>query len=137
MITKGCEFCSVQYRTSSPTSRFCSNKCRQAAHRQRNSEAVTPQQASVTAEPDDSPPPASTSKSVRAQLEQAGRSETYLGQAAIALAERIDSSRSVMGFAALVKELRVTMDAALAGVKVAEDPIDELRARRDRKRRTG
>lgn len=74
-----------------------------------------------------------TVAAVRAQLEAAGRAETYLGAAALALAERIDNSTAVMGFAPLVKELRSTMDAALAGVKVAGDPVDELRARRDRK----
>jgi hypothetical protein len=51
----------------------------------------------------------------------------------LALAERVDSSTAVMGFAALVKELRVTMDAAMAGVTTAVDPVDELRAWRDRK----
>jgi len=32
------------------------------------------------------------------------------------------------------RELRATMTAALADVRVANDPLDELRARRDRKR---
>ena len=70
---------------------------------------------------------------VTSELEAAGRLETYLGASALALAERIDSSTAVMGFAALVKELRSTMEAALAGVVVAADPVDELRSRRDRK----
>ncbi len=72
--------------------------------------------------------------SVRAELEGAGRVDTYLGALALVLAERIDGSTAVMGFAALAKELRVTMDAALAGVTVAADPVDELRTRRDSKR---
>jgi len=71
-------------------------------------------------------------EAVRAELEAAGRVDTYLGRAALALAVRIDYSTAVMGFAALVKELRATMQAATEGVVVAADPIDELRARRDR-----
>jgi hypothetical protein len=71
---------------------------------------------------------------VQAKLEAAGRSETYLGAAALALADRIDQSTAVMGFAALVKELRATMDAALDGVQQAADPLDELKRRRDAKR---
>jgi len=73
-----------------------------------------------------------TVEAVRAELEAAGRVDTYLGRAALALAVRIDESTAVMGFAALVKELRATMQAATEGVVVAADPIDELRARRDR-----
>lgn len=71
---------------------------------------------------------------MQAELDAAGRADTYLGAAALALADRIDQSTAVMGFAALVKELRATMDAALAGVKKVADPLDELRARRDAKR---
>jgi len=70
---------------------------------------------------------------VRVELEAAGRAETYLGAAAVALAERIDSATAVMGFAALVKELRSTMDAALAGVERTADVVDEVKAARDRK----
>lgn len=71
---------------------------------------------------------------MQAELDESGRAETYLGAAALALADRIDQSTAVMGFAALVKELRATMDAALAGVQKAADPLDELKRRRDAKR---
>jgi hypothetical protein len=50
----------------------------------------------------------------------------------MALAKRIDSGASTM--AADVKQLAVTMAAALQGVKLAASPLDELRARRDAKR---
>jgi hypothetical protein len=91
----------------------------------RNTVGTAPEQ-DATANP-------STVSAVRAALEAGGRLDTYLGAAALALAERVDSSTAVMGFAALVKELRVTMDAAMAGVTTAVDPVDELRAWRDRK----
>jgi hypothetical protein len=70
---------------------------------------------------------------VLAELEQYNRVETVRGQIAIALARRIDASKAVMGFAALTKELDRALDAALAGVEVAEDPIDQIRRRRDEK----
>jgi hypothetical protein len=66
---------------------------------------------------------------VRAELERAGRADTYLASAAVALAERIDQSTAVVGLSGLVRELRATMDAALAGVRSAADPVDDLRAR--------
>jgi hypothetical protein len=75
---------------------------------------------------------------VEAELEDAGRSGTWLAEAAIEVARRIDEATAVMGYAALVKELRATMDVALEGVKRKTDPLvalqDELEARRERRR---
>jgi len=39
-----------------------------------------------------------------------------------------------MGLTSLVKQLQATMDAALEGALVKRDELDEVRARRDRKR---
>jgi hypothetical protein len=76
----------------------------------------------------------STVASVRRELEAAGRVDSFRGQAAIRLAQRVDESSAVMGFAALVAQLEKTMDAALAGAEAQElDFLDEVRARRDRK----
>jgi hypothetical protein len=81
-------------------------------------------------------PGSSTVSKVRAALTEAGRLDTYLGAAAVQLAERIDNATAVMGFAALVKELRSTMDAALAGAEKAEpDAVDQLAAKRAQRRR--
>ena len=74
---------------------------------------------------------------VRAELAAAGRDGSYLGAVALTLADRMDGSKSIMGYAAMAKELRATMDQALAGVRVAADPVDELRLRRDRVRDAG
>jgi hypothetical protein len=68
-------------------------------------------------------------------LTQANRLRTVKGQIAIALARRVDAATVVMGFAALTKELERAYEAAMAGVTVAADPIDEIRARRDSKLR--
>lgn len=124
MATKSCEVCSTRFEAQRSSSKFCTPKCRSVAFQRRhaNAEAGPAQEAEGP-----------TLVAVRAQLVAAGRSGTYLGAAAIKLAERIDSSTAVMGFAALVKQLEATMGAALAGVKVADDPVDEVRALRDRK----
>ncbi len=75
-----------------------------------------------------------------AVLAAAGRTETPSGQSALALARRIDGSgqESGAGLASLVREHRAALADALRDVAVvAVDPVDELRAARERKRATG
>ena len=122
-MSRSCESCGVAYEAARSDSKFCGERCRKRA--QRGHVAPVVAVAGGTAN--------GTTEAVRRELEAAGRLETSLGAAALALAERIDGSTAVMGFAALVKELRVTMEAAVAGAHVAADPVDELRSRRDRK----
>ena len=125
-MTRSCGVCSASYEAARSDSKFCGERCRKRAQRGHV----------VSLSPDVARPESGTGgtvAAVRAELETAGRSGTHLGAAALALAERIDGSTAVMGFAALVKELRLTMEAAVAGVKVAADPVDELRSRRDAK----
>jgi hypothetical protein len=74
----------------------------------------------------------STVEEARRELEAAGRLSGYLASCALGLAQRIDETQSVVGFASLVKELRTTMRAALSGVAVP-DAVDDLRRRRDAK----
>jgi len=57
-----------------------------------------------------------------------------LGQMALLFAERMCEFDTGSGTAALSKELRAVMAAAVQGAPAAADPVDELRARRDRKR---
>jgi hypothetical protein len=74
----------------------------------------------------------------RTELERAGRLDTYLGAVALVLAERIDQSVGASpGLASLVRQLRATMGAALAGAEPVADPLDQLRARRDHVRAAG
>lgn len=128
-MQRNCDACGGRYTAKRPNSRFCSESCRKKAARGTESPRIEP----ILADP----AVATTRSRVQAELDAAGRGETYLGAAALALADRIDQSTAVMGFAALVKELRATMDAALAGAKAKGDELDELRARRDRKRAAG
>jgi hypothetical protein len=71
-----------------------------------------------------------------AELDSVGRLETPLGQAALVLAVRLEASHREPGtaLAALVREHRAALAEAMRGARVAADPVDELRARRDRKR---
>lgn len=116
-----------------PDKRYCSEACSKRARRSGASGLAdglpSPDATSDT--------PGATTAAVRAELEAASRADTYLGAAALALAAQIDGATSSMGFAALVKELRATMEAAVAGAQKAVDPVDELRSRRDRKYSAG
>jgi hypothetical protein len=69
------------------------------------------------------------------ELADAGRLESSLGQQALMLAERIGVSRMDTGssVASMSRELREVMVRALEGAKVAADPLDELKSRRDRR----
>ncbi len=74
--------------------------------------------------------------SVLAELTAAGRQNTALGVLAVQLAQRMTQFDTGGGLAALSKELRAVMAAALQEAPASADLIDELRARRDAKRRT-
>ncbi|MGZ4617166.1 MAG: hypothetical protein ACXV3F_00250 [Frankiaceae bacterium] len=125
-MQRNCDSCSLPYTAQRPNSRFCSESCRKKASR-------SPDRVEIAPIPADSGG-SSTRSRVLAELEAAGRAETYLGACALALAERIDQSTAVMGYAALIKELRSTMDQALEGVAKETDSLDELKRRRDAKR---
>lgn len=124
-MERPCDACAAPYEALRSTSKFCSDRCKKRAQRGfQATAAVVPATGAMGT---------SNVTAVTAELESAGRLDTWLGAAALSIAQRMDKSTAVMGYAALVKELRSTMDAALAGVKVAADPVDELRSRRDRK----
>lgn len=123
-MRKSCEQCGLFFEGKSPAGRFCSSTCRS-----RKSRGM----AAASALPSVATPATGVELSVRGQLEAAGRSETYLAGLALSLAQRMDASTAVMGFAALAKELRATMSEALVGAEVKADDVDELKARRDAK----
>lgn len=66
------------------------------------------------------------------ELAAAGQAETPLGRLALLLAARLGSPADTgSATAALSKELRAVVAAALAAAPAAADPVDELRARRN------
>ena len=68
------------------------------------------------------------------ELNAAGRADTAKGRACLLLAERLDERvDTAAGAAAAVKQLRESLDDALAGATVVADPVDELRRRREAK----
>ena len=70
-----------------------------------------------------------------ATLQSAERHETPLGAVALTLAEQIDAGgHAATGYAALAKQLEATLASALDGVKLTVSAVDELRARRERRR---
>jgi hypothetical protein len=70
------------------------------------------------------------------ELEEAGRLWSVSGQQAVRLAELVGSStESASGVAVASREFRAVLAAALDGVAHADDPVDELRRARDRKKR--
>lgn len=109
----------------SPRKKFCGDRCRQRAHRG----AVAPV-APVVALPSRQQSSGLYASTLR-ELEAAGRVDTVDGQAALVLALRIEASQVDTGssFAALIRELRATKDAALASAP-ATGPVDELRRKR-------
>jgi hypothetical protein len=110
--------------------RYCSEVCSKRTRR-RKPASLPPDVhvAKTTARGHDG----ETTRQVRARLATANRLDTWEGAAALAAARQIDAALSPVGLAPLLKELRATMEAALAGAVAAADPVDEVRARRDRK----
>ena len=88
--------------------------------------------------PDDRPRgPGPLESAALAELEAVGRAETLAGGVVLALARRIDQAGpddTGSGFAALTKELRASLAAAVAGAETA-DEVDKVRRQREEKRR--
>jgi len=129
-----CASCGASFGASRPNARFCGGTCGKGA--QRAGPAVIGPAGVLDG---DEVPLSGLERAVARELEQAGQFGSVggqvAGQIALELAYRIGSGHeSGAATAALVKELRATMAAALAGLAPAPDALDELRTRRDRKR---
>ena len=123
-MTKSCGSCGAAFESKRAAGRWCSDRCRKRAQR-------APAPAVVLAVP---PGEGELTEVTRLELQEAGRVDTSLGQAALLLARRLDSTSADTGssLAALVREHRATLAEATRGLKVAGDLLDELKARRDR-----
>ena len=131
-MTRQCDSCSVDYEAKRASSRFCSPRCRVRASRSPVKAADAPT-APVT-----DPATSGLLIATARELEAAGCLDSVLGHVAVELVRRIlnpaETGSAVA--AALAKQLRDTLAAALEGSVVVEaDPLDELRSRRDHKRR--
>lgn len=131
-----CARCAQTFTAKRKAARFCSVKCRNAAARARA--AGQPESLAKpkrTRKPKAQATPTGALGAVIAELTAAGRLDSSAGQAAVALARRIDDgAESSSGLAALTREMRAAMAEALSRVEVAGDALDELRARREARR---
>jgi hypothetical protein len=114
-----------------PRSKVCSQVCRQ--RQTRGASPTTPSSIAIDA--------AVAAKvgivsAVMTELEAAGKIGSSLGQAAIRLAVRLETSETDTGagLASLSKELRAVMTQLTAAAPAVTDQLDELRSRRDSKR---
>jgi hypothetical protein len=117
--------------------KFCGDRCRKRAQRQRQPDGG-PAREPVPL-PAASAIPAGVEAAVGAELAAAGRTGTSSGQSALALARRIDggAGEPASGLAAMVRELRAAVADAVKDGQGAVNPLDELRARRERSRAAG
>lgn len=127
-MQRSCAQCTKPFEAQRPTAKFCGGTCRKRA--QRVGRGVPPVPASIAnAQVGD------LVSAVQAELVAAGRENSSLGMQAVRLARRMGEFDTGSSLAALSKELRGVMGAALANVEVAADPLDELQVKRDAKRR--
>ncbi|MFD1656985.1 hypothetical protein ACFSL4_01725 [Streptomyces caeni] len=135
-MQKRCEACTAVFEAKRNTAKYCSDRCRVRASR-RPKDTAAPAPDRVTAVPSgDQAGGESLAGAARTELEGAGRLQTAAGMAVLALARRIDANTAETGssLAAMVREFRAALADALKGAGEAADPVDELKARRDRKR---
>lgn len=100
--------------------RFCSEACR--AKTRRGGVGKVPRSSGLAA-------------LAEQELTAAGRLDSIAGQQALMLAKQMSAKVvNVSGISGLSREFSRVYASAMAGVKVAKDPVDELMARRDAKR---
>lgn len=123
--------CGKPLTSDNPRAKFCGPTCRAGAHkaaRKRTGGVVALSTAPVT--------DTSVRAAVLADLVAAERTDTALGRTALALAARIDMCADTgSALATTARQLEVTLNSAMAGATVANTAADDLRARRDAKRR--
>lgn len=128
MISKVCDGCGQRFEAIKPQRRWCSDSCGRRARRQ--NPAGAPQPLRPVPTPTDGG--IDLLGAVRAEL--GPLIETPMGKLAENLAERLTGAGSPSGAAAISRELRNVLASIRSHPADADDPLDELRNRRDRKR---
>lgn len=132
-MQRPCDVCGEIYEAKRSSSKYCSDRCKTRKARGAPTEHADP----VPLRPVDTPEAeiGPVEAETRRHLAEVDREASVLGQAALALARRLDYGRDTgTALASLAKQLEATLGSATKGVASAADPLDELRARRDRKR---
>lgn len=138
-MDRPCDVCGVLYEAKRPSSKYCSGTCRKRASRgvvtlpevtKREITPVTEGEVpaiAVLPRPEEVEP-GPVESALLAELDEVERTETALGQAALALARRVDVGRDTgAGLASLVKQLEATKNSAMANVKSDKSPLDLMR----------
>lgn len=132
--SRACDACGSLYQPLRRTSRYCSGRCRKRA--QRSGLAAPKDDGAAREERAGRPAPRGTvTAAVVAELREAKRETSALGQTCIALAQRIDAAHGESGsaLAALTRELRAALDATLTAAGAQTDVLDELAEARRRR----
>lgn len=125
-LLRNCDSCGVEYLAKRAASKYCSDTCRKRGSRSPAKPRPETERAPL--------PPADLVDTTRKQLEDAGVIDTVAGQSALILAGRMAGTFDTgSAIAALNRELHATMERALSLASVVADPMDELRARRERR----
>lgn len=128
VIQRACDHCGKSYEAKRTTSRFCCSGCRRTAGKRRAGQVVDLPSGS-----------AGVVGATETQLQTMGMIGSPLAASALVLAQRIDraaeSPESGSSLASMVKELRMTLVEVAKDRKIEADPIDELRAKRERRLR--
>ena len=122
-MSGACLGCGAPLAARRSSARWCSERCRSRARR-RPPPPSAPQRCGEVA------------AAVEAELVAAGQRHSVAGECAVSIARRLDhctEGGSVV--AALSRELRACLDAALAGGSRGADPLDEIKKARERRQR--
>lgn len=136
-MKRRCDACGRSYEAKTKRSQYCDRadcRRRRARLRKNGRSNVVPfrGQAEEHAERDAG---GSVAKATQRELEAANKLDTSIGQAAMTLARRLDAGDADTGssLGAVAKELRTLMAEALKDMKIPHDPVDELRAKREKR----
>ena len=133
MMTRECDQCGKPFEAKRSTAKYCGSTCRarratgQPPVKLASSAAVTPPASGLERGP--------IAAATLIMLTDCARESTPLGVLALHLAATIDDQTTPANAkAALAKSLRETLAEAVKGANVADNPVDELRRKRDLKR---
>jgi hypothetical protein len=136
-----CQVCGKEFEAARRTAKFCGSGCRVKAHRAPGTTAPAAPAAAPAASSEEPAPqlpiPGGLYEATERELQAAGRTHTAGGQAALVLAGMLDNRSPLDGgsaIAAMIREHRNTLAAAVAGAQKSADPLDELAEQRNRRR---
>lgn len=131
-MQRNCDECGTAYQAQRATSRFCSTRCRTRQTRKRQSgEPIVPPVPRLSPVP--MAETGALTDATRAEL--GDLAETADGILLLTLAARIDAvPETSPALATLSKEFAARKSDVMSRVTRVADPMDELKARRERRR---